>query len=108
MWHQTPYPTYRRFGCVSGGLRGPFILSVMASKIVIPLVVLVVCAAVYVPTLSYAFVSDDSRQISMASTRYAWSYIPSYFTTDIWSFVEQSKSNYYRPVFLIWLLLNYS
>jgi protein O-mannosyl-transferase len=77
------------------------------AQILVPLLVILASAAVYLPSLTYGFVSDDSRQISMAAPRFTWSAVPSYFTTDIWSFVEQEKSNYYRPVFLIWLLVNY-
>ncbi|HEY4365547.1 MAG TPA: tetratricopeptide repeat protein [Bryobacteraceae bacterium] len=82
-------------------------MSSRRAQVLIPLLILLVSAAVYAPSLGYSFVSDDSRQISMAAPRFAWSAIPSYFTTDIWSFVEQEKSNYYRPVFLLWLLVNY-
>ena len=50
---------------------------------------------------------DDARQIEMMESRFTWSQIPSYFTTDVWSYVNRESANYYRPVFLLWLMLNY-
>src|SRR6185437_7289710 len=32
--------------------------------------------------------------------------LPGYFTTDVWSYIIVNKSNYYRPIFLVWMMLN--
>ena len=76
-------------------------------RFAIPALLAVASIAVYLPTLKFDFVIDDSRQIEMMESRFTWSQIPSYFTTDVWSYVERDKANYYRPVFLLWLMLNY-
>lgn len=72
----------------------------------LPVLVLVATAAAYAPALSYDFVLDDGEQIVQSQPRYTWSAVPSYFTTDIWSYTLFVKTNYYRPGFLLWLLLN--
>jgi protein O-mannosyl-transferase len=74
---------------------------------VVPAVVLLVTAAVYLPALGFGFVLDDWTQIVLSHARFTWHSIPGYFTTDVWSYILQFKSNYYRPVFMLWLMLNY-
>ncbi len=32
--------------------------------------------------------------------------MPSYFGSDVWTFIAAEKTNYYRPVFLLWMMLN--
>lgn len=71
------------------------------------LILIVLSAGVYLQTLSFGFVADDPRQIEMAHSRFTWDQIPGYFTSDVWSYIEREKSNYYRPIFLLWLMLNY-
>ncbi len=75
-------------------------------KLLVPAVVLAITAAVYLPTLAFGFVCDDAEQIVTAQPHYTWSALPSYFTTDVWSYTAFVKSNYYRPGFLVWLLLD--
>lgn len=70
-------------------------------------VVIAATAAVYAETASYGFVYDDPRQIEMSRSRFTWSQAPGYFTTDVWDYVNRQTGNYYRPVFLLWLLVNY-
>ncbi len=77
------------------------------SAFLIPLTVLAVTAVVYLPALWGGFVSDDSDQIVLAHTRLAWRAIPAYFTSDVWGYLLSIRTNYYRPVFLLWLTLNY-
>ncbi|MBZ5604988.1 MAG: tetratricopeptide repeat protein [Acidobacteriia bacterium] len=76
-------------------------------RALLPLILVAVSAGVYLQTIGYGFVADDPRQIEVAHSRFTWSQIPHYFTEDVWSYVERDKSNYYRPVFLVWLMLNY-
>jgi len=75
-------------------------------RLLIPVILLIVTAAVYLPALRDGFVCDDSQQIVLNQARFTWSSIPSYFTTDVWSYIFLFKTNYYRPVFLLWLMLN--
>jgi hypothetical protein len=77
------------------------------SRWLIPLVVLILTAAVFLPALNYGFVCDDSQQIVLNQGRFTWSSIPGDFTTDVWSYIVLFKTNYYRPMFLVWLTLNY-
>ncbi len=70
-------------------------------------VVIAATAGVYAQTAAYGFVYDDARQIEMSASRFTWSQAPGYFTTDVWDYVNRKAGNYYRPVFLLWLLVNY-
>ncbi len=76
-------------------------------RFAIPALLAAASVAVYLPTLKFDFVMDDPRQIEMMESRFTWSQIPSYFTSDVWSYVERQNANYYRPVFVLWLMLNY-
>jgi tetratricopeptide (TPR) repeat protein len=78
-----------------------------ARTFLIPALLVLIGAGVYLQTLSFGFVGDDPRQIVMAQSRFTWDQVPGYFTTDVWSYVERVKGSYYRPVFLVWLLINY-
>jgi protein O-mannosyl-transferase len=78
------------------------------ARYLIPAVVLLVTAMVYLPALHFGFVCDDGQQIVANQGRLTWNSIPGYFTTDIWGYISPLlKTNYYRPVFLLWLMLNY-
>jgi hypothetical protein len=79
-----------------------------ASKLrtIVPVAVLLLTASVYAPVLGFGFVCDDSGQIVESQSRYTWSAVPSYFGSDVWTFIAAEKTNYYRPVFLLWLMLN--
>jgi hypothetical protein len=64
---------------------------------------------VFVPTLRYSLVYDDTEQIVRNPRLAAWSYVPEYFTTGLWSHLSsKDQSLYYRPAFLIWLRLAYA
>lgn len=75
-------------------------------RTIAPLVALLLTAAVYLPVLWFGFVCDDSSQIVESQSRYTWSAVPGYFGSDVWTFIAAAKTNYYRPVFLLWLMLN--
>jgi protein O-mannosyl-transferase len=76
------------------------------------LALLVITALVYAPTLTYTFVADDSSQILANTHIHSWRYLPVYFTSHVWSQIALAPGDhaapYYRPLFLLWLLLNYS
>ena len=71
-----------------------------------------VCAAAilcFVATLAFGFVYDDVPQILKNPAIQSWHYLPQYFAAHVWSSIyPNSLGNYYRPVFLIWLRLNYA
>jgi Tfp pilus assembly protein PilF len=70
---------------------------------------LVLAFVAYSGTLGYEFVYDDDDQI--IGNRYvtSWSYLPRYFTEHSWSHRDFNlPGNYYRPIVLVWLRLNYS
>jgi protein O-mannosyl-transferase len=65
--------------------------------------------AVFAPTLTYGFVYDDYAQIVETKQLNSWRMIPTYFTGHVWKWkAPNEKGVYYRPVFLLWLLLNQS
>jgi hypothetical protein len=75
----------------------------------LPLLVLLITAAVYVRTLEYEFVYDDHGQIEETTQLSSWSMVPHYFTGHVWSWKSpNARGPYYRPLFLLWLLLNRS
>jgi hypothetical protein len=64
--------------------------------------------AVYAKTLRYQFVYDDTDQIVNNIAVHSWTFVPHYFTSDAWTHLKPNQfTNYYRPVFQLWLLLNY-
>jgi tetratricopeptide (TPR) repeat protein len=69
---------------------------------------LVLTFLAYVDTLSFQFVHDDEYQILGNVYLRSWSYLPRYFTKDVWAFMHPNyPGNFYRPLFLLWLRLNY-
>lgn len=62
----------------------------------------------YYPTLQYGFVFDDVQQIVENPAIRSWSGVPQYFTAHVGAGVFPSvKGSFYRPLFLLWLRLNY-
>lgn len=63
----------------------------------------------YWPALRYGFVYDDTQQILQNPAITSWRYLPQYFTANVWAGVYPGvRGYYYRPLFLLWLRLNYS
>ncbi|HET7214674.1 MAG TPA: tetratricopeptide repeat protein [Terriglobia bacterium] len=63
---------------------------------------------VYSNTLGFRFVYDDRGQILANVQVHAWRYAPHYFLERVWNFAYPGiLGNYYRPLFLLFLLLNY-
>jgi tetratricopeptide (TPR) repeat protein len=63
---------------------------------------------VYLRTVDFPFVYDDLAQIVSNSHIQSWHYLPQYFTQHLWSQMgEDLPNNYYRPFFLLWMLLNF-
>lgn len=69
--------------------------------------VLLLTFMAYFSTLGYDYVYDDQGQIVQNSNIKTWSYAPKYFTQHVWSHIHPEQSgNYYRPIFMLWLLIN--
>ncbi len=69
--------------------------------------VLLLTFMAFFSTLGYGFVYDDQGQIVQNGFIKSWSSAPQYFTKHVWSHVHPDQAgNYYRPVFLLWLLIN--
>lgn len=69
--------------------------------------VVVATGAAYLWTLRFGFVYDDLGQVVSNPLVQSWRYFPMYFRGNVW--MQQSAlGNYYRPVFLTWLLLNHT
>src|SRR5205085_9467176 len=61
----------------------------------------------YSGTLGYEFVYDDRGQIVNNPFIQSWHYLPRYFSDHVWGHVDPTMlGNYYRPMFLVWLLIN--
>jgi tetratricopeptide (TPR) repeat protein len=65
--------------------------------------------AVYLPTLSFSFVYDDHVQVVESRYTKSWLYVPRYFSEHLWAetYGTEVRGNFYRPVFQLWLLVNY-
>lgn len=62
----------------------------------------------YAAVSIFGFVYDDEAQVVRASFLRSWHFLPSYFSTHVWHWLyPHAPGNYYRPVFLSWLLLNF-
>ncbi len=60
---------------------------------------------VYAGAVRFDFVYDDTTQILQNPWLTSFSYLPRYFTLHVWAFAHIAGA-YWRPLFLIWLLLH--
>ena len=74
------------------------------ARLLVPAIVLAVTFVAYIGTLRYDFVYDDVRQIVENGCVHSWHFVPRYFAEHLW-FFEPGMTNYYRPIFLVWLVL---
>src|SRR5512140_3073924 len=69
---------------------------------------LLLTALVYLATLRFEFCMDDIPQIAFNPLLHSWRNLPGFFVHHIWTQVQGAvSSNYYRPLFLAWLLVNF-
>jgi len=71
---------------------------------------LVALAAIltYLPTLRFGFVYDDDIQVLDNPAITSWHFLLTYFLKPIAGFYPRlASAHYYRPLFFIWLRLNY-
>ena len=84
------------------------LFSLSAKAWVVLSVIVLVTFLAYSNTLWFQFVYDDRGQILANVQVHAWHYVPHYFFERVWSFAYPGiQGNYYRPIFLLFLLLNY-
>ena len=68
-------------------------------------------AAVYARTVTFDFVFDDAQQITLNEWIQSLRFLPLYFAHQVKVVVlavPQWAGNYYRPLFNVWLALNYA
>src|SRR6476661_9984549 len=74
--------------------------------------VVLLSIAIYLPTVNYAFVSDDNAQITRNVRVHSWKLLPEFFTAPVWKDTGFHNSAipapYYRPLFLVWLTAIYT
>src|SRR5258708_36123615 len=71
--------------------------------------VLVITAITNLSTVRFGFVYDDYPQILFNPFIRAWSYVPQYFVNSVWKHMDPlGAGNYYRPLFLLWMRVNYA
>ena len=71
--------------------------------------ILLVTAVTYSGALRFDFTYDDYPQIVFNPFIKAWNYVPQYFVSSVWKQMSPfAPGNYYRPLFLLFLRINYS
>jgi hypothetical protein len=78
----------------------PFVSYIAASVLVAAVF------AVYSPALNFEFILDDHRFVGdprLKSSGHVWEY----FTSYVWSQFTGGPSSFYRPVFVLWIRLNF-
>jgi protein O-mannosyl-transferase len=71
-----------------------------------PLIFIAIAFAVYYPSLKFGFILDDHR--FTADSRIQESgHISDYFSNFVWAQFTGGPPSFYRPVFLLWMRLNY-
>jgi tetratricopeptide (TPR) repeat protein len=72
------------------------------------LLVLVAGYISYAATPTFEFAYDDFPQIVDNQRIQSAHFLPQYFTHQVWAQLKDQPQNLYRPIYLTWLLLNYS
>src|SRR5215467_10169252 len=66
----------------------------------------VIVMTLYLPSLGFQFILDDHRFTAdprIQNSGHLWEY----FTTFVWAQFTGAAPSFYRPVFLLWMRLNY-
>jgi protein O-mannosyl-transferase len=85
---------------------GPPELLSPAAFIISTIALLVVVFAIYSPALDYQFILDDHHYVGdprLQSSGHIWEY----FTSFVWSQFKGGPASFYRPLFLLWMRLNF-
>ena len=68
--------------------------------------VAVVFAIVYAPSLNFQFILDDHRFTADPRIQFS-GHIWDYFTSFVWAQFTGGPPSFYRPIFLLWMRINY-
>lgn len=71
-------------------------------------IIVILCIAAYLNTLSTDFVWDDIYQIKNNDQIKSLLNIPSFFSSNVWAGVRGFSSYYYRPLFILSLAVDHS
>ena len=71
------------------------------------LVVLIIAFAAYANSLGNDFVYDDKLMLVDNPWIGDFSRIPDIFTSNVWAFDEDRTSNFYRPAYIVFLMVEY-
>ncbi len=63
--------------------------------------------ALYADALRNGFVTDDTLQLQGNPLVTSYQYIPRLFATNVWSFVQPTVNNYYRPLQMLFYMGEY-
>ena len=74
----------------------------------LPLLVLCAVLAVFGRTIGFQFVFDDTILILGNPFVQSTANIPRFFTENFWSGIAMAQRSYYRPLSLLWLLVNWN
>ena len=103
---KAPIPNRPRKHSSSAELAKPEqLLSPLCAAIVAAALAAIV-VAVYSPALDFKFILDDHRFVTdprLQSSGHLWEY----FTNYVWAQVPGGPPSFYRPVFVLWLRLNF-
>ena len=92
----------------TGSIGEPWFLRAGIGAGILDALACVISGLVYVSTLTFEFVYDDVPQILKNPAIQSWRYLPQFWTSHVWAAIyPHSTGNYYRPLFLLWLRLNY-
>jgi hypothetical protein len=78
----------------------PLAVSIVAVSVAVGVI------AIYIPSLNFQFVLDDHRFVGdprLQSAGHMWEY----FTSYVWAQVPGGPLSFYRPLFVVWLRLNF-
>ncbi len=85
------------------------VAELLARRGVIEILLAASAFLLYCGTLAFQFVYDDRMQVLDNAAIRRWSYVPQFFTGNVWQLIDvHVLANYYRPLFLLWLRLNYA
>src|SRR5208282_6748269 len=77
-------------------------------RVILHLMVLAgVSLALYADALRNGFVTDDTLQLQGNPLVTSYEYIPRLFATNVWSFVQPTVNNYYRPLQMLFYMGEY-
>lgn len=90
----------------ASGKTAPNRVLTLAKALVWPVIFLSIAVTAYYPSLNFGFILDDHR--FTADPRIQESgHIIDYFTNYVWAQFTGGPPSFYRPIFLVWMRLNF-